>query len=170
MKGYAVMQIPASTLVQSRDYPNFPEFARFGIDLSKVDAELILELQQLRRTCSKPLTPSPDPGAWYRTSGSTTSQHYAVNRLSTAGDFFPNRGDAFHVWLTALSLPKIKGLGIYANVNGLDGTRQLMLHIDIRKSIDTIMWLVTAQNKYISYQQDSVAFRLALLDIFRSEI
>jgi len=90
------MQTPANTLTLA-DYSNFPEFKK--IDLSKVDAALIHQLQFLRKRSGVPMIPSPARGAWSRTWGSRGSRHYAIDRLSDAGDLFPERDRLMEVWL-----------------------------------------------------------------------
>jgi len=126
------MGIPASTLSQPFHYPHFPEFAQYGIDLSLVDAELIHVIERLRTLTGIPITPSPVQGAWGRTSGSETSRHYAVGRLSDAGDIFPARGRVLDLWLAAQAIPEIGGIGLYADTRGPDGQPWPMMHIDLR--------------------------------------
>ncbi len=114
------------------DYPNFPEFERCGIDLGLVRAELILTLQHLRTCSGIPLTPSPVSGAWGRLEGSATSRHWAVGRLSDAGDIFPAKGRTLDCWLAAQGMGDIGGIGLYVDTRGPDGTPWPMMHIDLR--------------------------------------
>lgn len=122
----------ASELSQKIDYPSFPEFRDFGIDMTKLDAALILKLQDLRSRTGIPVTPSPVIAGWYREGGSTTSRHYAVNRLSDAGDVFPARGKIMDFWLACVIDPHIGGVGFYMDTNGPDGRFWPMVHIDMR--------------------------------------
>ena len=123
------MQTPASTLT-SADYPNFPELKK--IDLSKVDAALIHQLQFLRKRSGVPLIPSPAHGAWSRTWGSHGSRHYAVDRLSDAGDLFPERDRLMEVWLYAVQMQEFGGIGLYFDTKGPDGKLWPMIHLDLR--------------------------------------
>ncbi len=123
----------ASRLVHFLDYPNFPEFRARGIDLSLTHADVILYLQRMRNIAGFPIYPGPYQENWGRKYGSTDSEHYAVNRLSRAGDVFARRGKALDLWLIALSFNRIKGIGLYADTKGVDGTPWPMLHFDLRE-------------------------------------
>ncbi len=118
------------------DYPNFPEFD--GMDLSRVDAGLILAIQKLRTASGVSMIPSPASGAWARLSGSKRSRHYARGRLSDAGDLFPARGRILDVWLQAVQMPCFGGIGIYTDTNGPDGKPWPMIHLDLREN--RVLW------------------------------
>ena len=122
----------ASELNQDMDYPSFPEFKKYNIPLDRVDAALIIVLQRLRTVSGVPIYPSPLPDAWARMSGSATSRHYAVDRLSDAGDMFPERGRFMELFFRAQQMPEIGGIGVYADTTGPDGKPWPMLHIDLR--------------------------------------
>lgn len=132
--------IPASKLQEKHHYPDFPEYREYGIDLSLVDAELIHVLQHLRTDSRIPITPSPARGAWGRLTGSTGSRHYAIDRLSDAGDIFPQRGHVLDLWTAAQAFrPRmIGGIGLYADTNGPDGQPWPMMHLDLRP--ERLMW------------------------------
>jgi len=133
------MGMRASQLVHFLDYPNFPEFRARGIDLSLTHADVILYLQRMRNIAGFPIYPGPYQANWGRTYGSITSEHYAVHRLSRAGDVFGERGKALNLWLLFQSFEKIKGIGIYADTKGVDGTPWPMLHFDLRDGY-RVMW------------------------------
>jgi hypothetical protein len=144
----------ASELKQS-NYPNFPEFKKWGIDLSNVDAALILALQSIRTTYGIPITPSPLQDAWSRTTGSKTSRHYAVGRLSDAGDVFPEREKILDLWLQVQELDYIGGIGLYVDTKGPDGKPWPMMHIDLRPN--RLLWtsdVVYKERKYYYFKQD----------------
>jgi hypothetical protein len=122
----------ASELIFEHHYPNFPEFKSFGINLQYMDAGLILAIQELRLISGISIIPSPVISGWYRFTGRTTSTHYAVNRLSNAGDIFPRRGRIMETWLRAQYISKFNGFGIYLDTNGPDGKPWMMLHLDTR--------------------------------------
>jgi|GEM_PF-1339450 hypothetical protein len=143
----------ASELKQS-DYPNFPEFKKWGIDLSDVDAALITTLQSIRTTYGIPITPSPLQEAWSRKKGST-SRHYAVGRLSDAGDIFPQRERVLDLWLQIQQRGDIGGIGLYVDTKGVDGKPWPMMHIDLRP--DRLLWtsdIVYGERKYYYFKQD----------------
>ena len=129
------MQIPASTLSPA-NYPNFPELKT--IDLSKVDSELILKIQALRTLSRIPMIPSPVEGAWARLEGSIGSRHYAIDRLSDAGDLFPERDRLMDVWLYAVQMPEFGGIGVYFDTDGVDGEPWPMIHLDLRPN--RLLW------------------------------
>lgn len=146
--------IPASALNQRYHYPNFPEFGEFGVDLSLVDADLLHVIQHLRTASGIPMTPSPTEGAWGRTSGSPGSRHYAVGRLSDAGDIFPKKGRVLDLWLAAQAFRHrlIGGIGLYADTRGPDGTPWPMIHLDLRPA--RLLWTseVTHDRRVYYYQ------------------
>jgi len=138
----------ASELKQS-DYPNFPEFKKWGIDLSDIDAALITTLQSVRTTYGSPITPSPLQEGWSRMNGSKTSRHYAVGRLSDAGDIFPDRDRVLDLWLQIQQRGDIGGIGLYVDTNGVDGKPWPMIHIDLR--LDRLLWtsdILRGKRKY----------------------
>ena len=124
--------MPASELDLSKVCPDFPEFTRYGIPLELVSAELLVVLQRLRGLSGAPIIPSPDPRGWARLDGPATSRHYAVGRLSDAGDVFPARSWLREVWACAMDIREVGGLGVYACTRGPDGASWPMLHLDLR--------------------------------------
>ena len=82
----------AASLIFERDYSSFPEFARYKTPLEKMFPGFILNLQETRTLTGIALFPSPNPAGWARTTGDPDSRHYAIERLSDAGDIFPERG------------------------------------------------------------------------------
>lgn len=144
----------ASELKQN-DYPNFPEFKKWGIDLSDVDAALITTLQSIRTTYGIPITPSPLQEAWSRKKGSIKSRHYAVGRLSDAGDIFPQRERVLDLWLQIQQWGQIGGIGLYVDTKGIDGNPWPMMHIDLRPN--RLLWtsdIVYGERKYYYFKQD----------------
>jgi hypothetical protein len=112
----------------------FPE----GV-LEHVDARLIQRLDEFRDRLGQPIYPSPLAAGWYRTTGSTGSRHYAVGRISDAGDIFP-RGNAVNAVLVALRQRCWGGIGIYFDTHGPDGTPWPMLHLDLRPG-QQVLWM-----------------------------
>jgi len=76
----------ASELTYKQNYPDFPEFAEYSIPLEHVSAALIITLQSIRTKTGISIYPSPVKSGWVRFDGSKASRHYAVDRLSDAGD------------------------------------------------------------------------------------
>jgi len=93
---------------------------------------LLYALSDLKVLLNERIFPSPASGALARLGGSTTSQHYAVNRKSTACDIFcesiPKKA-----YETILKVELFKGVGIYLDTKGPDGHPWVMFHVDIRK-------------------------------------
>jgi len=147
--------MPASELDFSKDYPNFPEFRRFGIDLQHMSSNLILEIQQLRTMSGIPMTPSPVIAGWYRFNGSRASRHSAFDRMSDAGDLFPARGRAIDCWLHAQAC-RFNGYGLYGDTRGPDGKPQVMLHLDKRDG-QRVYW-VRWNGVYYTWNRDPVSF------------
>lgn len=145
----------ASKLNLNRDYPNFPELVSYEIPLHLMDAQVILNLQELRNIFGRPIIPSPVKAGWARTHGSTTSQHYAVGRLSTAGDIFPEVGHCLSCWLVAQQIPEIKGLGLYLDTKGINGKFWPMLHFDIRNTDKRVFWIRDNGNYYTLGRHDT---------------
>lgn len=113
--------------------------------LENIDNELVLGLDEYRQRLGHPLVPSPLAGAWYRKDGSKTSRHYAVGRLSDAGDVFP-QCDIRDALLVALHCDWWGGIGVYLDTNGPNGKPQPMLHLDLRPQRQ--LWL-RYQGQYI---------------------
>lgn len=157
----------ATKLNQKKDYPNFPEFKEFNIPLKFIHKDLIITLQKLRNLSSIPITPSPISAGWARLNGSSTSRHYAVNRLSDAGDIFPARGKLMTCWTHAQAMPNIGGLGLYSDTKGVDGYSHLMLHIDLR-SHPRVYW-VRENGRYWYLHSNPREFWRAVASIISQE-
>lgn len=131
--------------------------------LEHLDPALIGQLDELRQRLGRPIYPSPLAGAWARFDGSTTSRHYAVGRLSDAGDIFP-AGDVREAWLIAQDLP-FGGIGIYFDT--LYQNRPWpMLHLDLRPN--RVLWARVSRNRYI-YPANSDAERDLFFDLLAGQ-
>lgn len=108
----------------------FPE----GV-LANLDAEFIRTLSKFRDNLGSELYPSPLPDGWVRTKGSKGSQHYAVGRLSTAGDVFLSESQDPRTAFTR-ACQYFKGVGIYYDTI-YEGKPRIMLHIDTRDTATT---------------------------------
>lgn len=146
----------ASHLSLSDDYPAFPEFADYETPLECLDARVLTTLQQIRYVLGQPIYPSPVRGAWVRLTGPATSRHYAVGRLSDAGDIFPERGYIMQCWLAAQEMKQVGGLGLYTDTHGPDGGPWPMMHFDLRPG-RRLFW-VRENGNYHYLKQDSTAF------------
>ena len=158
----------ADYLCHRTEYPNFPEFERHGIDLSLSHARTILELQAIRNLGGFPIYPGGYQDNWGRRHGSSTSEHYAVGRLATAGDVFPVRGHALEFWWLALKRPRIGGLGLYADTDGLDGSPWVMVHFDLRDR-PRLLW-VRDYHSYYYLHDDPRGFWRAFKKIIDLDI
>lgn len=147
------------------EYKNFPELQ--DLDLTDMDARFILKLQRFREFSKIPMVPSPIQEGWTRyDDASKTSQHYAVKRLSTAGDLFPVHRRSIDCFLSAISFPGINGIGIYTDTQ-LNGKPHIMIHLDIRdlSPMGKAIW-VRANGRY--YFKDSMYFWRVLYNIKKS--
>jgi len=138
----------ASTLDPSA-YHSFPEFAEYGIPLDLVSASLLVTLQRIRDKTGIPIIPSPVHAGWARTNGSETSRHYAVGRLSDAGDIFPVKGRCLELWARLLETSNIGAVGLYCDTNGPDGTPHPMLHFDLRPAKMKVLWVRDSDYYYL---------------------
>jgi len=109
------------------EFPESPELA---------DPKLLLALDYLRDDLGVPIIPSPVPGALARFDGSKTSQHYAVDRLSTGCDVFI-RCSPFKAYSIILQSGCFTGVGIYFDTQ-YAGKPHVMFHLDIRD--EPLMW------------------------------
>jgi len=155
---YGGQAMRASELSFKRDYPSFPEFAQYELPLHLVNAEVVSVLQRLRDMSGIPITPSPVPEGWARTSGSVGSRHYAVGRLSDAGDVFPARGRLLECWIRAQQIQEIGGLGLYIDTNGPDGLPWPMMHLDLRQTATRTFWIRTEKIAYHYLHSSPVTF------------
>lgn len=111
----------------------FPE----GV-LKHLEAEFILSLEGYRDRLGDVILPSPIKSAWYRTKGSMTSRHYAVDRLSDAGDIFP-QCDIRKALMVAMACKWWGGIGVYLDTTGPSGRPEPMLHLDMR--LERKLWM-----------------------------
>lgn len=150
------MQIPASTLREDQNYPNFPEFRQRGIPMDRIDARLVQALQCWRDLHGLPLSITPVLAGIIREDGSKTSQHYAVGRLSSAIDIFPRAGEVGQAFINALSIDAFRGVGLY-----LDTKPSAMIHVDVRDG-ERILWVRTGHDRYTYFHKEPQRY-LALL-------
>lgn len=128
---------PASLLDWS-SIPNFSESEFDHVDLERLDESFVIELQNFRDLLSRRIYPSPVDGAFVRLDGSKTSRHYAVGRLSDAGDVFPECHIA-EAFLCALRT-RFGGIGIYLDTT-FKGRAWPMLHLDLRPVEKQAVWI-----------------------------
>ncbi len=122
---------------------DFSEVNYFSIDewpgdsLAHIDADLVLALSEYRDRLGHGVVPSPVVDGWYRTDGSKTSRHYAVGRLSDAGDVFP-QCDIRKALMVAMGWGW-GGIGVYLDTTGPSGKPEPMLHLDMRQG--RVIWM-----------------------------
>jgi len=123
----------------------------FSEDPDKLaEPRLIYSLGDLRRLLGAKMRPSPVPGGLARNYGSKKSQHYVVDRFSTASDQFIE-GVPFDIYSKILYSNLFTGIGIYLDTTGPDGKPWIMFHLDIRKRNFPFIWIVQkidGVNKY----------------------
>ena len=94
------------------------------------DPRVFLTLNKYAKRLGHAVYPSTAKGALARMYGDPNSRHYAIGRVSTAVDFFPD-AEACEAWTLALSY--FKGVGVYFDTHRKD-KRMLMLHGDLRNT------------------------------------
>lgn len=110
------------------------EFPKYALD--NTQAAVLTKLQNLRHIWDKSIYPSRHPDGWARFEGSENSRHYAVNRKSDAGDFFPE-GNVFEFWLLMQQM-KWGGIGFYFDTRRDNLQPGPMIHGDLRE--ERILW------------------------------
>jgi len=148
-------------------YHSFPEFADYGLPLELISASLLVTLQTVRTRTGIPIIPSPLPAGWARTSGSVTSRHYAVGRLSDAADVFPVKGRCLELWLRLLETSNIGAVGIYADTSGPDGTPWPLIHFDLRETRQKVLW--ARDGDYFYFPQARIDFWRVIDEIIKFE-
>jgi hypothetical protein len=98
------------------------------IDLT--EPRLFKTLDGFRVDLGYPIYPSPVKGALAREYGSKTSRHYAIGRLSTAVDIFPDCS-VYHAFIIATQY--FGGVGVYFDTH-FKGRKWIMLHVDLRQT------------------------------------
>jgi len=126
-----IHKIPASKLQWPLEHFSKEEFP-VGV-LKKTSSNLITRLAEFRKALGSSLIPTPVPEGIVRTDErSSGSQHYAIDRLSTAIDvFLPDTTDARVAFILACQF--FTGVGIYYDTS-LKGKPRVMLHLDMRES------------------------------------
>jgi len=152
-------------------YPSFPEFKTYGIPLEHIDAHYLVIAQTIRNKYGIPMTPSPVTGGFVRFDGNVLSRHYAVNRLSDAGDWFPKKGCCLELFEYLLTESAIGGLGLYADThfNSKDDPYPL-IHFDLRPLKDgkKVLW-VRDEGKYYYLNTNPRAYQLVKLKVMAIE-
>ena len=103
------------------------------IDLT--DPRLFKTLNKFRTDLNYPVYPSSDKGALARKYGKATSKHYAIGKLSTAVDFFPDCDIKRALFVT---VHYFGGVGLYFDTH-FKHRKWVMLHGDLRQN-QVIWW------------------------------
>ena len=131
-------------IINGVEINNFTE-AEFSENIKYASPELIINLDILRDLMGYAINPSPVSGALARMYGSKKSQHYAVNRLSTAIDVFITC-DPFEAYSKILSSKLFSRVGIYP-FTYFNNKPHMMWHLDLRDN--PLMWIREKNGKYI---------------------
>ena len=105
------------------EFPSIQE-----IDLT--DPRLFYKLNDYRADLDFKVHPPPVHGALARESGKATSRHFAIGKLSTAVDFFPDC-DIKQAWLCTIHY--FGGVGVYFDTC-YKHRKWCMLHGDLRQN------------------------------------
>ena len=127
---------------------------------------LIYSLDEARLITNEKMFPSPVKGALARFTGNPETEHYAIGRLSKAGDVFCEGYPLFN-FLSILSSTLFNGVGIYLDTTGPDGYPWIMFHLDIREKgfneDQPLIWIadkVHGKNRYFYPQYEPQYWRL----------
>lgn len=101
--------------------------------LEYLSADLLIELGIVRKLHDKVIYPSSLQRGWVRFKNvDDDNRHNSINRLSDAGDIFPE-GDPVKFWFLLQSRPKIGGIGIYFDTKIIPNKQPgPMFHMDLR--------------------------------------
>lgn len=121
-------------------------------ELKLLDRGLLELADHVRISLKSVMIPSPAKGAFARTTGSKRSKHYAVGRLSTAGDFFIPSLSVEEIFVKMSMMEGLDGVGIgfYTN-KSLYGNNVPMIHLDIRES--KLIWFEDKSGRYFDSSQ-----------------
>jgi hypothetical protein len=122
----------------------------FPEDIKYANPELLTKLDMLREFINKPIYPSPAPGALARFSGSTTSRHYAVNRLSDACDIFIDC-NTFDAFLLILQSKLFNRVGVYFDTY-FHNKPHTMFHVDLKDQ--QLIWYRDAGKYFYQFSND----------------
>ena len=116
---------------------------------------LFVALDNYRERLGQVIRPSPVRGALTRFTGSKTSQHFSdcKQKLSTAIDVFVE-GNVRRAWQMACMSGLFGGVGLYMDTTGFSGEHEPMLHLDIRPSVYTTIWVRDNRGKYLYVAND----------------
>lgn len=128
--------------------------------LKHVDARVLFALDELRERHGYGIIPSKHPDGWARFGGSSTSRHYAVDRMCTAADVFP-KGSVLDCWLKALHMKQWGGFGLYLDTNRNALQPGPMLHLDLRPG-PRVLWVRNEVGGYIYKSENARAFWKAI--------
>ncbi len=124
-----------------REYKNFHDIPKLALPL--LNADFIRKLQKFRTNINAPIYANPNISGWVREYGNPKSRHYAVDRLSDAGDVFTEKWFTLHLWYAAIQNPDFNGIGLYLDTK-FRGKPHPMIHLDTRplkKKYHKVMWI-----------------------------
>ena len=119
-------------------------------DISKMSPRLLCALDDFRDVLGLPVYLSPVKGAQWRNDNSN-SQHNINHsrRQSRAIDIFP-KGDPWHCFMAALSIPNIKGIGLYPHWEYPSKHLTFGMHLDVRETPCRVIWWENIDKEYIT--------------------
>lgn len=115
------------------------EFVGREEEVKAANQTLFNYLDRLRDLIGEPIYPSPVKGALARFEGDIHTQHYAVDRLSTAIDIFV-AGDQYRNYRIITGCGLFTGVGIYFDTF-YNNTSWPMFHVDLRPEQWTKLWM-----------------------------
>jgi len=142
-------------------------------DIERIDPRLIRALDRLRDQLGEPIHAGRKPDAFARLTGRPTSRHYAVGRLSDAGDVFPDKGYSMRAWILAQALqepdgrPSFGGIGLYFDTRRGPLQPGPMLHLDMRPG-PRVLW-ARDSGRYWTASQQPRKFWQVVVDAIEEE-
>lgn len=154
MTGYQALK----TIEQSPHFSpsEFPDGA-----IHYMDPRYAARLAMYRAELGAPIVPSPLPAAWFRLDGSADSRHYALGRLSDAGDIFPLGCNIARAVM--LAARHFGGVGVYLDT-WLNGRVRRMLHTDCRP--EQVLW-ARMDGEYIYAHREPERYFALLMEVSR---
>ena len=148
------------------DLINYFSESEFPENPIYAEPELIYQLDFVRNRLNQRMFPSPIKGGLARFSGSSTTQHYAIGRKSTAIDVFCEGYPIINI-ISIIQIHVFNGIGIYLDTTGPDGLPWIMFHLDLRKTPFSVnqplIWIATktqGKNNYFYPQYNPEYWKL----------
>ena len=148
--------------IEGKDYIRYFEPSEFSEDPDVfAEPQLIININEYRNLLMSKVFPSPMGGALARFDDKAKgSEHYAVNRKSTAIDVFPE-GSILNAWMVALTSRLWTGIGVHFDTTYKD-KHWCMLHLDNREK-PLIWYRINEKDYYYPLYSDALLRKMMQL-------